>query len=128
VVFPHAKALNSSIDNSAFTITQPKTVGSKVTELRAGTVLADASASAGANLSSNRFAGRMPFVHPFFIDVHRAVRLAKRHGCKAEARHLLVQLHAFPQAMRMAESSEQGLQIVNEVWVFSHRCEHRLLS
>jgi hypothetical protein len=36
VVFPQPKALNASIDNSAFTISQPQTVGSKVTELTSG--------------------------------------------------------------------------------------------
>jgi hypothetical protein len=36
VVCPHVKALNSSIDNSAFTTFQPNTVGSKVTEITSG--------------------------------------------------------------------------------------------
>jgi hypothetical protein len=40
VVHPRAKALNSSIDDSAFTLIQPKTVGSKVTELTSGNCIA----------------------------------------------------------------------------------------
>jgi hypothetical protein len=60
----------------------------------------------------------MQQVHPFLLDAHRAVRLAKRYGHKAEARHLLIQLNALTQAMLMAGSVEQGIQIVNEVWFY----------
>ena len=57
----------------------------------------------------------MPSVHPFSFNVHRAVRLAQRYRHFGAARTLLVQLHAYEQAIALADTFEEGVQVVTEV-------------
>jgi hypothetical protein len=51
----------------------------------------------------------------FMFDVHRAVRLAKKHGKHKAAMQLLLMLRSYDDALAVAETYDERLSVVEEV-------------